>query len=163
VRPDDWAEDAYVALVDASDGSSYLMEPWQFQRGGDALIADAVEEHTDIQAAQAPLIFQGGNVLVGDDFWFLGTDYFADSVSLLQSARPPVGSPPGADLDAAVRQLFHDYVDAGREQILIGTRRPLTVPEFRGQREDGGFFLDLPSGSRRPTTCATPTTRSPRR
>jgi hypothetical protein len=142
----DWAEDAYVALTDASDGSTYLMEPWEFQRAGDALIADAVEEYTDIQAAQAPLIFQGGNVLVGDDFWFLGTDYFADSVALLQGGRPPVAFPADADLDAAVRQLFRDYVDAGRELTLIGTRRPLAVPEFRGRREDGRFFLDLPSG-----------------
>ena len=142
----DWAEDAYVALVDASDGSRYLVEPWEFQRAGDALIADAVEEHTDIRAAQVPLIFQGGNCLVGDEFWLLGTDYFADSVALLQTARAPVRLPPGADLDAGVRQLFHDYVDAGRALVLIGTRRPLAVPEFRGRREAGGFFLDLPSG-----------------
>ena len=54
----DWAEDAYVSLEDAADGSGYLMEPWSFGRYGDALIADAVEEHTDIRASGAPLIFQ---------------------------------------------------------------------------------------------------------
>jgi hypothetical protein len=142
----DWAEDAYVALTDASDDSPYLMEPWEFQRAGDALIADAVEEYTDIQASQAPLVFQGGNCLIGDDFWFLGTDYFADSVTLLQSGRPPVELPDRADLTVTVRQLFHDYVDAGRELTLIGTRRPIAVPEFRGAREGSRFFLDLPSG-----------------
>src|SRR5215207_5822850 len=98
----DWAEDAYVGLTDAADGTRYLMEPWEFQRAGDALIADAVEEYTDIRASQAPLIFQGGNCLIGDDFWLLGTDYFADSVALLQSGRPPVAVPDGADLDATV-------------------------------------------------------------
>ena len=45
-RLTDWAEDAYVAVNDAADGSSYLVEPWPFRRAGDALIADAVEEHT---------------------------------------------------------------------------------------------------------------------
>ena len=142
----DWAEDAYLALTDAADDSPYLMEPWEFQRAGDALIADAVEEYTDIQASQAPLIFQGGNCLIGDDFWFLGTDYFADSVSLLQGGRPPVALPDRADLNATVRQLFRDYVEAGRELTLIGTRRPIAVPEFRGAREGDRFFLDLPSG-----------------
>jgi hypothetical protein len=142
----DWAEDAYVALADAIDDTRYLMEPWEFQRAGDALIADAVEEYTDIQASQAPLIFQGGNCLVGDDFWFLGTDYFADSIALLRRGRSPVDLPDGADLDAAVRQLFHDYVDAGRRLLLIGTRKPIAVPGFRGRREGGEFFLDLPSG-----------------
>jgi hypothetical protein len=141
----DWAEDAYVALADASDDSAYLVEPWEFLRAGDALIADAVEEYTDVRAAQAPLIFQGGNCLIGDDFWLLGTDYFADSVGLLQGGRPPVSVPDGADLDAAVRSLFHDYVDATRELRLVGTRRPIPVRDLVGRREDDRFFLDLPS------------------
>ncbi|MFD2093327.1 hypothetical protein [Blastococcus deserti] len=142
----DWAEDAYLALTDASDGSPYLMEPWEFLRAGDALIADAVEEYTDMQASQAPLVFQGGNCLIGDDFWFLGTDYFADSVRLLQSGRPPVELPDRADLSETVRQLFRDYVDAGRQLTLVGTRRPVAVPELRGAREGDRFYLDLPSG-----------------
>ena len=141
----DWAEDAYVALTDASDGSAYLVEPWEFLRAGDALIADAVEEHTDVRAAQAPLVFQGGNCLIGNDFWLLGTDYFADTVALLQSGRPPVSVPDGADLDALVRGLFSHYVDAGRELRLMGTRRPIPVRDFVGRREGDSFFLDLPA------------------
>jgi hypothetical protein len=142
----DWAEDAYVGLADAIDDTRYLMEPWEFQRAGDALIADAVEEFTGIQASQAPLIFQGGNCLIGDDFWFLGTDYFADSIALLRRGRAPVELPDGADVGAAVRRLFHDYVDAGRRLILVGTRKPIPVPDFRGRREGDEYFLDLPSG-----------------
>ncbi|TFV85961.1 hypothetical protein [Blastococcus sp. CT_GayMR16] len=142
----DWAEDAYVALADAIDDTRYLMEPWEFQRAGDALIADAVEEHTGIRASQAPLIFQGGNCLIGDDFWFLGTDYFADSIVLLRRGRSPVELPDGADLSAAVRRLFHDYVEAGRRLDLVGTRKPIAVPDFRGRREGDQYFLDLPSG-----------------
>jgi len=145
----DWAEDGYVALTDASDGSAYLLEPWQFLRAGDALIADAVEEYTDIRAAQAPLVFQGGNCLIGDDFWLLGTDYYADTISLVQGGRPPVAVPDGADLDAFVRGLFHDYVDASRELHLVGTRRPIAVRDFVGRREgppdQPEWFLDLPS------------------
>ena len=40
----DWAEDGYVALTDQADDSTYLMEPWEFPRAGDALIADAVSD-----------------------------------------------------------------------------------------------------------------------
>ncbi|MEL6189780.1 MAG: hypothetical protein AAFU79_34590, partial [Myxococcota bacterium] len=47
----DWAEDAYVALADVFDDSSYLMEPWEFLRAGDALIAEAAQEHSDITAS----------------------------------------------------------------------------------------------------------------
>jgi hypothetical protein len=140
----DWAEDAYVALTDASDGSAYLMEPWEFLRAGDALIADAVEEYTDIRSAQAPLIFQGGNCLIGDDFWLLGTDYFADTITLLRGGRPPVAVPDG-DLDGFVRGLFHDYVDAARELRVVGTRRPIAVRDLVGRREGDEYFLDLPA------------------
>ena len=145
----DWAEDAYVALTDASDGSAYLVEPWEFLRAGDALIADAVEERTDVRASQAPLVFQGGNCLIGDEFWLMGTDYYADTVALLQGGRPPVAVPEGADLDAFVRGMFHDYVDSGRELRLVGTRRPIPVRDFVGRREgsadDPAYYLDLPS------------------
>jgi hypothetical protein len=142
----DWAEDGYVALVDAADQTPYLMEPWEFLRAGDALIADAVEEYAGIRAAQAPLIFQGGNCLIGDDFWLLGADYFADSLALLQGRRPPVTLPDGVDPGTALERLFSDYVDGGRALTLVGTRKPIPVPQFRGRREGERYFLDLPSG-----------------
>jgi hypothetical protein len=44
-----------------------------------------------------------------------------------------------------VRGLFHDYVDATRELRLVGTRRPIAVPDFAGRREGDEWFLDLPS------------------
>jgi hypothetical protein len=51
----DWAEDGYVAVSDEATGNAYLVEPWEFPRGGDALIADAAEGHTSIRSSQAPL------------------------------------------------------------------------------------------------------------
>ena len=141
VQLTDWAEDAYVSLTDASDGSGYLMEPWSFLRSGDALIADAVEEHTDIAASSAPVIFQGGNCLVGDDFWLMGADYFADTLSLLREGRPPVSVPRGADEQEFARSLYSTYVDAERELILVGMRRPIALREWVGEHRDGTFLL----------------------
>jgi hypothetical protein len=67
-------------------------------------------------------------------------------VALLRSPRAPVDVPEGTDLGAAVRRLFRDYVDGGRELVLVGTRKPIAVPDFRGRREGDEYFLDLPSG-----------------
>lgn len=139
----DWAEDAYVSLLDAADGSNYLMEPWEFARGGDALIADAVEEHTSIRGSSAPLIFQGGNCLIGDNFWLLGKDYFADTVELLMSPRPPVILPEGVDPQGLAATLFGQYVDASRTLTLVGTSRPIPGRAFRGTREGDTYLLDL--------------------
>ena len=110
----DWAEDAYVALLDAEDGTAYLMEPWEFPRAGDALISESVQEHVSLRSAQAPLIFQGGNCLIGDDFWLLGKDYFADSVALAEGRDAPVTVPEGTTAPGFVTRLFADYVDADR-------------------------------------------------
>jgi hypothetical protein len=139
----DWAEDAYVSLKDAEDGSGYLMEPWEFKRAGDALIADAVEESTDIRASQAPLIFQGGNCLVGKKFWMLGKDYFADTIQLLQGQRPPVQVPEGASAEDFAKGLFSKYVDSARELILIGTKKPIAIREFIGTRSGDDYFVDV--------------------
>lgn len=142
----DWAEDAYVSLTDESDGSGYLMEPWEFKRAGDALIADAVEDHTDVKASQAPLIFQGGNCLIGTDFWFLGRDYFADTLALLNAARAPVKAPEGQSSDAFARELFSKYVDAARKVILIGTKKPIPIREYVGTKSGSDYLLDVPAG-----------------
>jgi hypothetical protein len=140
----DWGEDPYVALHDAADGVRYLVEPWSFGRAGDALIADAVEEHTDIRASGSPLVFQGGNCLVGDDFWLLGRDYFADTVALLTEGRPPVEIPAGAAPAAFATGLFSSYVDADRRLVLLGTGRPIALRELVGTREGDRYFLDIP-------------------
>jgi hypothetical protein len=139
----DWAEDAYVALEDTADGTRYLMEPWEFPRAGDALIADAVEEFTDIRASQAPLIFQGGNCLIGDDFWLLGKDYFADSVQLTQRPRPPVTVPTGVTPEDFVRTLFARNVDAGRTLRIVGTETAIPLSPYYATREGANYFLDI--------------------
>jgi hypothetical protein len=137
----DWAEDAYVALTE--DGESYLMEPWTFRRGGDAMIADAVEEYTDVRASSAPLIFQGGNCLVGSDFWLLGKDYFADTIYLFNEPQPPVGVGQNGDPRMLATETFSRYVDATRRLILIGTRKPIPIVGHVGSKQDGVFYLDV--------------------
>jgi len=142
----DWAEDAYVSLKDAVDGSGYLMEPWEFKRAGDALIADAVEEFSDIRATQAPLIFQGGNCLIGSDFWLLGKDYFTDTLELLEGQRPPVKLPDEGKTEDVARELFSAYVDKKRKLLLIGTKKPLSIREYIGTKSGSEFFLDIAMG-----------------
>jgi hypothetical protein len=141
----DWAEDGYVAVTDANSGHAYLVEPWEFWRSGDALIADAVDDHTSVRSTQAPLIFQGGNSLVGDRFWLLGKDYFADSTSLLQRKRPPLRIPDGQTPEQFVRRLFSDYLDCQRQLIVVGTDKPIPIRSIYGTREGDRYFLDLPT------------------
>jgi hypothetical protein len=140
----DWAEDAYVVVEGGNAVAGTMVEPWEFRRAGDALIADAVERRTDIRASQVPLVFQGGNCLIGDSFWFLGKDYFADTVRLLAGEHSPVDLPKKDDADNFVRGLFSSYVEAERELIVIGTRKALPVRPYVGSIDaHGTFYLDL--------------------
>ena len=142
----DWAEDAYVSVRDAADDSGYLIEPWEFKRAGDALIADAVEEYSGIKASQAPLIFQGGNCLIGSDFWLLGKDYFLDTIELLQGRRPPVSVPADETIDDFIRELFAKYIERNRKLLLIGTEKPIPIRDYIGTKDKTDYFLDLASG-----------------
>src|SRR4029079_17747253 len=109
--------------------------------------------------AQAPLIFQGGNCLIGDDFWLLGRDYFADSTQLLQRDRPPVDLPNRTTPEAFVRRLFKDYVDKRRRLVVVGTRKPIPIRSFYGTRSGSAYFLDVAADAHRTVTQTLHTTR----
>ncbi|WP_425635867.1 hypothetical protein ACPUEN_10645 [Algoriphagus yeomjeoni] len=139
----DWAEDAYVALKDAHDDTYYLMEPWEFPRSGDQLLADSIEEYTSLNASQAPLIFQGGNCLVADDFWILGKDYYQETINLIQDQTLPLRSNPGQKLEDLVRQSFYDYVDKKRPMFVAGTKKKIPLATYVGTQEADKFILDI--------------------
>ena len=141
----DWAEDGYVSLSDAASGTNFLLEPWEFPRSGDTLIAEAVQSvaETNTKTGQAPLIFQGGNCLIGDDFWLLGRDYFADTIRLISEDRSPVTIPEGTTPEEFATQLFTDFVDGARRLILVGTNRPIPLRAFYGTKEGNRYFLDI--------------------
>jgi hypothetical protein len=141
----DWAEDGYVSLADRATGTAFLMEPWEFPRSGDTLIAEAVQSATATKTGQAPLIFQGGNCLIGDDFWLLGKDYFADSVRLATKPRGPVEMPEGTTPDEFVARLFTEFVDNARRLIVVGTNKPIPLRSFYGTRVGNNYFLDIAS------------------
>ncbi len=57
---------------DLRDSEVFLVEPASFRRADDAYVADLLAPRTDLEHTQARLFFQGGNMLVGDDFWLIG-------------------------------------------------------------------------------------------
>ncbi|WES62844.1 hypothetical protein P0L94_10270 [Microbacter sp. GSS18] len=142
----DWAEDAYAALKDTDSPQTILMEPWEFARAGDALIAQYVQDYAGIPASQAPLIFQGGNILVGGSFWLLGRDYVAESEELLTGGRPPVNLPADRPVTDALASLFAEYLEAQRELLVLGTDEPIGLRDYYGAMSERGFTLDMPSG-----------------
>jgi hypothetical protein len=121
-----WAEDAFVGVVDdAAPERVILVEPPAFGRYADGLLADYLEEAgLDVATYQVPLYFQGGNVLVGDDFFLIGLDYPLKTLEGLFR-------PAGGDALAEVREEYRRHLDGQRDLEFVGTSAPIRVPPPR--------------------------------
>lgn len=125
-----WAEDGYAITQDNGTGPSHFVEPASFPRQEDALIADIVSANSDINLYHASLYFQGGNILIGDNFWLLGADYANKSLDLglirVNSGEAPLDAVRreyGASLD---RQKTLNLV-ASTVPVPSQTERPVTI------------------------------------
>ena len=131
-----WAEDGYVVV--AEDGGRHaFVEPAAFPRYGDALVADQVGAAAGLGLYQAPLHLQGGNVLIGDDFFFIGIDY-----PLLTFEEGILTAPTEAAQDDLLRQVYRRYLDAERTFVPVGTTLPVPPAAVREFRLDGELWRE---------------------
>ncbi len=119
-----WAEDAYAAIRDTAGTpptNTHLVEPATFRRAHDALIADEMARGTALNQYQVQLYFQGGNILIGDDFWLLGMDYAINSLEY--GYVVPEANETKLE---AIERAYGQALDHSKKLILIGSS--LTVP-----------------------------------
>ncbi|BAZ14744.1 hypothetical protein NIES4071_65880 [Calothrix sp. NIES-4071] len=124
-----WAEDPYVAVQDAANKSktTFLVEPFTFTRVGDSAIAELVADATHVQSIQSPLYFQGGNLLIGDNFIFIGTDYPENTKNVIEQYGNII-VPEDVEIDAFIKDLYSQTFDPKRKLFYIGTDLP--VPQY---------------------------------
>ena len=134
-----WAEDAYVVIADGAGigGEHAFVEPAAFPRYGDALVADQVSTAAQLGLFQAPLHLQGGNVLIGDDFFFIGIDY-----PLLTFEEGILTAPTQAGEDALLREVYRRYLDAERTFVPVGTTLPVPSAARRQFVLDGVTWVE---------------------
>jgi hypothetical protein len=140
-----WAEDGYVVIADG--GGHAFVEPAAFPRYGDALVADAVAPTAGLQLYQAPLHLQGGNVLIGDDFFFVGLDY-----PLLTFEEGILEAPTQAAQDGLLREVYRTYLDAQRTFVPVGTRLPVPAESQREFRLGGTSWTEQIHAGNEPGT-----------
>jgi hypothetical protein len=141
-----WAEDACVVVEDvaAEPPVTYFAEPFEFLRAGDQIVSDLVAQATTLQSTQLPLMFQGGNILIGDDFVFVGRDYLDESVDKAVEIGHIEGFPERgsrAAQESFIRDLFRRTFDPDRDVHFLES-------DPRGRvgnsvvEEDGRVFFD---------------------
>ena len=120
-----WAEDTFTICTDRS-GHRWILQPVSEEHPSETVIAESIAESTGWGHVPTDHRFQGGNILVGDDFWFLGADS-AEGSTLGSRGGRDAAAPGSGVCDGAV----HRVMDESRERHLIFSRLP--VPGF----EDG--------------------------
>ena len=145
-----WAEDACVVVEDTATTppTTYLLEPASFPRAGDMLLPDLVAQATELQATQVPLEFQGGNVLIGDDFVLVGRDYLDDTVASIVRLGSVDDFPyqgTAAERERAATALFRRAFDPDRSVHFLASR-PRDRRGDRVVRRDGERWLETVTG-----------------
>ena len=143
-----WAEDGYAAV--AEDGMTYLVEPFSFPRYGDSLVADFLANADPaLERTQAPLYFQGGNILIGDDFFLIGADYPATTLRYVGDVLTPRPNERPADL---VRRLYGEYLDPDRRLGYVGSTLPVPEQLTRRVTINGAEWTEIVYMGNRPGT-----------
>jgi len=112
-----WAEDTFTVCKDGS-GRRRILKPLSEEHTDESAIAESVAEFTGWELVDADRRFQSGNILVGDDFWFMGADSIGRSTEDDELART---------------------VDGSRKLHLIASRKP--VPGFDDGFQERGINL----------------------
>lgn len=144
-----WAEDGYVVAKDKNSGETFFVEPFEFPRYADGLIADFVSNGTSLSHTQAPLYFQGGNVLVGDDFFFIGADYPANSLKYINKVIVPS---PGEKPSETVHRLYGEYMDTARDLHYVGSTIPVPSETSRSIVINGEEWTEVVYMGNKPGT-----------
>jgi hypothetical protein len=72
-----WAQDPFVIVQGKKN--MRILKPLGFKRYLDNTIAERIASKIGYKYNTQDIYFQGGNILVGDDFYLLGYDYLAES------------------------------------------------------------------------------------
>ncbi|MDX5483184.1 MAG: hypothetical protein LPK07_16005 [Hymenobacteraceae bacterium] len=128
-----WAEDDFE-LVHDKGGKLFMVQPHSNRRTADELASYYAGREFGWERVKVPVYFEGGNILVGDDFFFLGANYavdtFHDLGELLVQDR---------DLNArkVITALYQQYLDQERTLYLIGSSLQLPAEEERSLTLNG--------------------------
>jgi hypothetical protein len=135
-----WAEDGYVVARDTTTNDTFFIEPFEFPRYADGLVADFVSNGTSLSHTQAPLYFQGGNVLIGDDFFFIGADYPSNSLKYINKVIVPAAGEKPVD---TVHRLYGEYMDVTRKLAYVGSTIPVPSETGRPIMIDGEQWTEV--------------------
>lgn len=144
-----WAQDGYAITYDENNNKTYFAEPFSFPRYADGLMAEFASNITNIGNYQIPLYFQGGNLLIGDNFFLIGADYPKNSLDYINQAIFPKPDETSSEL---IKRLYCEYLDTAKELIYVGSKIHVPVEKSEVISIDGDEWTqDIFVGNREGT------------
>ncbi len=130
----DWAQDPFVGISGGNDGRMHLLKPYEFIRQADHIVAELVERDSDLSVELAPVIFEGGNCLVGDDYWLWGIDDYQRSEELINEDWSPVRG--------SIDDLIGEFLESEKTLHLVQTASEIPESPVVARKEGDSYFLD---------------------
>lgn len=81
----EWAQDPFFILEGQGHFPHLILEPFSFRFKADQFVAEQVASQSDFLIKPTHLYFEGGNILVGDDFMFVGMDDVEENIKAYYS------------------------------------------------------------------------------
>ncbi|WP_413512211.1 hypothetical protein [Myroides odoratus] len=126
-----WAEDAHAITKDNSE--TYFAQPFEFPRYADSIVSKIASNVSESIIYQAPLYFQGGNILIGDNFFLIGKDYANNSLKYIDKVITPQHN---ETKEQCITRLYNKYLDTNKKLYYIGST--IKVP----QQETSSIIVD---------------------
>jgi hypothetical protein len=147
-----WAEDPYTIADDLTTRKKYFIEPHSFPRWGDGFIGYFASRKLNWNRIKTPFYFEGGNMLVGDDFFLIGADYPLESIGHTSKMLNIKEGEPETDF---LTRIYNEYLDCTRKLIYVGSTLPVPSndtkkTEINGEEWEEIFFQNNEGGTVQP-------------
>lgn len=139
--PSPWVQDPF-SMLRGENGWPIFLEPYYFgkgSRGQDQHIAEQVSAHTGYLMKSTRYHFEGGNIIVGDDFMLVGRDTLAKNLQQYHGNPRPFHK----TYPQAIKHVTQDFCKIfGVDAVLwLGREQPLAfeIPDFH----QGEFHMQV--------------------
>ncbi len=141
-----WARDPFL-VRETTTAASSLVEPIEFHRAADALLADILDDGLDVDIVQSPLAIEGGNILVGEDYVVVGGDTLFRTLDVNDRLDHLI-IPPATDALAFVADLLRRTLSPDRVMTIAAATVPVRAlqPDVDVHRRTGDPGGALPRG-----------------
>jgi hypothetical protein len=139
-EPTYWARDEFELVRDTRNGKVYMVQPHTNIKTTDEHVSYHACRQFGWERIKVPLYFEAGNILVGDNFFFLGTDHAVDTFTDLNELVPQTSNFSSGKVLA---EPFQRHLDLERTLFFIGSALKVPAEQKRPFWKEGKEWTEI--------------------